>query len=89
MVKKDVIHSPTLASIMMVEKALEKEDFIGKYQLWKKLPKKMMYQTMCLILEYLEKSGKIGINGSKITVIKREKIEPERQEKIIIPDYIR
>ena len=86
MVKKDVIHSPTLASIMMVEEGLNKEDYIGKYQLWKKLPRKMMYQTLCLILEYLEDSGKIAITGSKISVIKKEKFKIEINN---IPCYIR
>ncbi len=57
------VHSPTLDSVLMVEKTIEKysQEF-GKYQLWKKLPKKMMYQTFCVILDYLEKSGKIMID---------------------------
>jgi len=84
--KENQLHSPTLASILMVEEALEKEEFIGKYQLWMKLPRKMMYQTFCLIIDYLEKSKKIAINGTKISVIKKQK------QKIIenfIPEYIR
>ena len=31
-------------------------------ELWKALPKKMMYQTFCLIIDYLEQSGKIMID---------------------------
>lgn len=58
-----VLHSPTLESVIMVEKAIQKySQECGKYQLWKKLPKKMMYQTFQVILAYLEESGKILID---------------------------
>ena len=58
-----VLHSPTLESVLMVEKTIQKySQECGKYQLWKKLPKKMMYQTFLVILDYLEKSGKILID---------------------------
>ena len=47
----------------MVEKTVEKySQECGKYQLWKKLPKKMMYQTFQVILDYLQNSGKIWID---------------------------
>ena len=58
-----LMHSPTLESVIMVEKTIQKySQECGKYQLWKKLPKKMMYQTFQVILDYLEKSGKIMID---------------------------
>ena len=58
-----ILHSPTLESVIMVEKTVQKySQECGKYQLWKRLPKKMMYQTFQLILDYLEKSGKIIID---------------------------
>ena len=58
-----ILHSPTLDSVIMVERTIQKysQEF-GKYQLWKKLPKKMMYQTFQVILDYLEQSGKIMID---------------------------
>ena len=57
------LHSPTLGSVIMVEKTIRKHSQeYGKYQLWKKLPKKMMYQTYLTILDYLEESGKIMID---------------------------
>jgi len=37
----------------------------GPYQLWKQLPKKMMYQTFRIILAYLEESGKIFVDDTK------------------------
>ena len=58
-----VLHSPTLESVMMVERAIQKHSQeLGKYQLWKRLPKKMMYQTFQVILGYLKESGKIYID---------------------------
>ena len=63
MTQKNILHSPTLESVLMVEKAIHKySQECGKYQLWKKLPKKMMYQTFQTILCYLEESGKIIID---------------------------
>lgn len=47
-------HSPTLESVKMVERTIKKySQEYTKYQLWKKLPKKMMYQTYCVIFDYL------------------------------------
>ena len=58
-----LLHSPTLDSVIMVEKTIQKySQECGKYQLWKKLPKKMMYQTFQTILDYLEGSGKIIVD---------------------------
>ncbi len=60
---KNLSHSPTLASVLMVEETIKKHSQeCGKYQLWNKLPKKMMYQTFLTILVYLEESGKIIID---------------------------
>lgn len=62
--KQTILHSPTLESVLMVEKLIQNnsQEF-GKYQLWKRLPKKMMYQTFQVILNYLEQSGKIMIGN--------------------------
>ena len=61
--EKSLIHSPTLESVIMVEKVARKNSTeCGKYQLWKKLPRKMMYQTFLVILAYLQDSGKILID---------------------------
>lgn len=64
-----LLHSPTLDSVLMVEKTIqEHSQEFGKYQLWKKLPKKMMYQTFQVILDYLESSGKIIIDKEGIVI---------------------
>ena len=65
----------------MVEKAIQKySQECGKYQLWKKLPKKMMYQTFQTILDYLETSGKIMIDRDGIVIWT---YNPEQIRKII------
>lgn len=57
-----VLRYPRLDTVLMVEEtAQEYSGDCGKYQLWNKLPKKMMYQTFLVILNYLERSGKILI----------------------------
>ena len=69
MAETTILHSPTLESVIMVEKTIQKySQECGKYQLWKKLPKKMMYQTFQVILDYLEQSGKIFIDKDGIVL---------------------
>lgn len=58
--KRPVLHYPQLDTVLMVESFVH--DHGGEYrrkELWQKLPKKMMYQTFCVILDYLSESGKI------------------------------
>ncbi|MDD5649860.1 MAG: hypothetical protein PHF86_05475 [Candidatus Nanoarchaeia archaeon] len=82
-----VLHSPTLESVIMVEKTIQKyTQECGKYQLWKKLPKKMMYQTFQLILNYLVDSGKILIDkeGCIIWIYNPERIKKLMKENLVI-----
>jgi len=66
---KTISHSPTLESVLMVEAAIKKHSQeLGKYQLWKKLPKKMMYQTFQTIINYLEDSGKIMMDKDGVII---------------------
>ncbi len=58
-----VLHYPRLDTVLMVEDAIRKSgEYPSKRQLWMGLPKKMMYQTFNLIIDYLEDSGKIAID---------------------------
>ena len=53
--------SPTLQTVLMVEKFIDKES--GEYRktkLFKNLPKKVMWQTFQVIMEYLESTLKIA-----------------------------
>ena len=87
MKKAKILHSPTLESVIMVEKTIKKySQECGKYQLWKKLPKKMMYQTFLVILGYLQESGKIIIDkdGCVIWTWDPEAIEKLRNKGLII-----
>ncbi len=64
--KTEVLHYPRLDTILMVEETIKKlEDYPSKMQLWKALPKSVMYATFNLILDYLEESGKILFTKDK------------------------
>ncbi|MBI2110600.1 hypothetical protein HYT51_02375 [Candidatus Woesearchaeota archaeon] len=81
-----MLHSPTLESVLMVEKTISKySQECGKYQLWKKLPRKMMYQTFLVILDYLEKSGKIIIDKEGCIIWT---YNPQRIRKLIAEELI-
>ena len=61
--------SPTLDTIVMVEKTIEK--YNGEYnrtEIWKRLPRKVMWQTYLIILSYLESINKIGLAKNSILV---------------------
>jgi S-adenosylmethionine:tRNA-ribosyltransferase-isomerase (queuine synthetase) len=76
--EKKVLHEPQLDTILMVEKAiLESKEYPTRMQLWRSLPKKVQYQTFQRILEYLEASGRITFNTTKIlyTGVNNPKLE--------------
>ncbi len=51
----EVLHYPRLDTVMMVEELIRKAgNYPTKAELRRKLPKKMMYQTLLVILDYLE-----------------------------------
>ena len=82
-----ILHSPTLESVIMVEKTIQKHSQeCGKYQLWKKLPKKMMYQTFQVILDYLDESGKIIIDrdGCIIWTFNPKRIKRLISERLVV-----
>jgi len=58
--KNEVARSPTLQTVLMVERFID--DNSGEYtktQLFNNLPKKVMWQTFQVIMEYLESINKI------------------------------
>lgn len=58
--RKSNIRSPTLQTVLMVEKFIDKHS--GEYkktELFRKLPRKVMWQTFQVIMEYLESIYKI------------------------------
>lgn len=65
MQKLDIIHYPNLKTVLMVEDTLKKANtLLTREQLKRKLPTKVMHQTLNVILSYLEDSGKI-LDGRK------------------------
>ncbi|MEK6832990.1 MAG: hypothetical protein AABY32_02990 [Nanoarchaeota archaeon] len=57
---RDIIHYPSLRTILMVENVLKKADtLIDREELKRRLPAKIMHQTLNLILIYLEEKGMI------------------------------
>ena len=60
-----IIHYPNLKTVLMVEDILQKANtLMTREQLKKKLPTQIMHQTLNVILNYLEDSGKI-LDGRK------------------------
>jgi hypothetical protein len=56
----DIARSPTLQTVLMVEKFIDENS--GEYkktELFNNLPKKVMWQTFQVIMEYLERNYRI------------------------------
>ena len=88
MQNEGILHYPRLDTVLMVEKAIRNsEDYPTKFQLSRALPKSVMYQTLEIILEYLEESGKIVIKDGKIIWIWNpelvRKLDREAREALI------
>ena len=67
--KNPFVRSPTLGTVLMVEKTIE--EYSGEFnrtELWKKIPKKIMWQTYLFILDYLQSINKIAIADNGIIV---------------------
>ncbi len=63
LLKNPFVRSPTLDTVLMVEICIEKHS--GDYnrtELWKSLPRKIMWQTFLVILEYLQSINKIAFD---------------------------
>lgn len=61
-VQTQIMHSPTLDTVLMVERTLQDaKEIIKIAELKRRLPRKVMHQTLMRILDYLQMSGKILI----------------------------
>jgi len=70
-------HSPTLGTIQMVEETIKNaKETISMAELKRRLPRKVNHNTLKIILDYLQKSGKIEftINGVVWIFIPKEDI---------------
>lgn len=71
-------HSPTLNTVLMVEEVLKDTgELITVADLKRKLPKKVMHQTLLRVLDYLQFSGKIiiGTKGILWVFAQRKELE--------------
>ena len=60
----DIARSPTLQTVLMVEKFIKENS--GEYkktELFKKLPRKVMWQTFQVVIEYLESTLRIAYDA--------------------------
>jgi hypothetical protein len=60
------VRSPTLDTVLMIERTIDK--YSGEFNrtiLWKKLPKKVMWQTYLVVLDYLQEINKIAVDREK------------------------
>ncbi len=63
------LRSPTLDTVMMIERTIE--EYSGEFnrtELWKKLPRKVMWQTFLVTLDYLQSINKIAISKEGVIV---------------------
>ena len=75
-VMKTLAHSPTLGTVLMVEDTLkDAQEVITLAELKRRLPRKVMHQTLIRILDYLQISGKILIGTKGILWVFTERAE--------------
>lgn len=62
-----ILHYPNLKTVLEVEKVLKTAKILlNKEQIKERLPAKIMHQTLNVILDYLEDSGKILVSPKGI-----------------------
>ena len=73
-------HSPTLNTVLMVEKVLKEmdESVITVAELKRNLPKQVNHNTLMVILEYLENSNKIAVTLKGLTWIHNTNLKLKR-----------
>ncbi len=65
--KNPFARSPTLQTVLMIERFIDENS--GEFnirELWKSLPKKVMWQTYLVVLNYLQSINKIAIDRNGI-----------------------
>lgn len=68
--KNQFARYPTLDTVLMIEKTIEEHSAeLNRTELWKKLPRKVMWQTYLMVLDYLEYSNKIVIDPKDQVIV--------------------
>lgn len=76
MKEEQLAHSPTLNTVFMVEDILKNAgELMTVAELKRRLPRKVMHQTLLQILDYLQLSGKIIIGTKGILWVFTERKE--------------
>ncbi|MDP1728882.1 MAG: hypothetical protein Q8L27_01620 [archaeon] len=61
------LRAPTLETVLMIEEIIEKNSGeFNRTELWKKLPKKVMWQTYLIVLDYLQSVNKIAVDSKGV-----------------------
>ena len=59
-----IARSPTLDTVLMVERTIDKHSGeFNRTEIWKKLPKKVMWQTYLIVIDYLQSINKIALDS--------------------------
>lgn len=67
--KNNVLRYPRLDTVLMIEETIGKmKGDLKIREIWKSLPKKVMWQTFMTTIDYLEYSGKIHVTEDKHVV---------------------
>lgn len=75
-------HSPTLNTVIMIERTIEKAgEPLTLAELKRKLPRKVMHSTLLAVLDYLQESGKILLTTKGIVWIFAPRHEIEAMKK--------
>jgi hypothetical protein len=76
---KQVLHYPRLDTVLMIEETLKKTELaISKSELSRRLPKKVMRQTLNVVLDYLEEKGVIMIGKKGVLWVHNESPKMKR-----------
>lgn len=76
-----VMHSPRLATVLMVEQTLQHSRQVLKVaELKRRLPRKVMHATLLQILDYLQQSGKILISTKGLVWIFKPPAELDKMK---------
>ena len=88
-----IIHYPNLKTVLLVEGVLKKaKEPLSREEIKRRLPVKIMHQTLNVIIGYLEESGKIldTRHGPVWTYCPPEKMAEMRKRTIeVTPEYLR
>ena len=84
-----ILHYPRLDTVLMIEDAIKNaKNYQSKTTLWKKLPKKVMYQTYKIVIDYLIQSRKVIVtNDGKLVWVFADSPKARKLIEESVPAY--